>query len=187
MPLGSILATVAAYVAIAVLLLSLNLTSRWRWWIKGGAIVVTGLFFIGSYVAISSLLGWPTQKRIPDRFLLVATRVVEPDPFTGNPGAVFLWLEQMDENNVPNGRPRSFKLSYTEELAARTDEAQERLNEGEEVQGAVEEAEDAAGEDRAEGEPAEGERTGGAAYPAIEFNLVFDNLAPVALPDKGVL
>lgn len=187
MPIGSILATVAAYVLIALLLISLNLTSRWRWWIKGGAIVITGLFFLASYLAIASLLGWPTQARMPLRFELVATRVVEPNPFAGDPGAVFLWIEQIDENNVPNGRPRSYKLVYTEPLADRVNEAQDLIDAGEDVQGTI--REEQAGEDPAdgEGELGDGPRNPGGAYPEFEFNLTFDNLAPVRLPDKGVL
>lgn len=187
MPIGSILATVAVYAMIAVLLLSLNLTSRWRWWIKGGAIVLTGAFFIGSYLAIVSFLGWPTRDQVPNNFLLVATRVVEPDAFTGTPGAVYLWLEELDANHVPNGRPRAYKLGYSEELAAQVEEAQERLDAGEEVEGEIVEVE---GEEReaGEGDPAGGDARGeGGNYLAIEFNLEFDNLAPVRLPDKGVL
>src|SRR5688572_24575527 len=97
MPVGIVLATVVVYVLIAVLLLSLNLTSRWRWWVKGGAIVLTTIFFSASYLAISSLLGWPTRDIMPARLSLVATRIVEPDAFTGSEGSIFLWAEALDD------------------------------------------------------------------------------------------
>ena len=42
LPLAGI---VASYVLIAVLLLSLNLASRWHWGIKAAAIVITTGFF----------------------------------------------------------------------------------------------------------------------------------------------
>ncbi len=187
MPIGTILATVAAYVAVALLLISLNLTSRWRWWIKGGAIVVTGLFFLGAYLAIASLLGWATNAEIPPRFQLVATRVIEPDPATGNPGALYLWVEELDENNVPNGRPRSYRLPYTAPAAEEIEEPQNRVDEGEEVQGMVREQEPGDDPAEPEGEAGAGDRNPGGAYPEFEFNLAFDNLAPVVLPDKGVL
>jgi hypothetical protein len=189
MPLGSILATVAAYAAIAVLLLSLNLTSRWRWWIKGGAIVLTGVFFIGSYIAITSLLGWPTQARVPDRFSLISTRVVEPDNFTSARGAIYLWLEVLDENNVPNMHPRSYQLTYTPELAAAVQVAQEMLDRGEAVEGTIEAAEgEDAGNDGDGGEAGQpGQARGRSSYLPVEFNLIFNDMPPVALPDKGVL
>ncbi len=189
MPLGSIFATVVAYVVIAVLLLSLNLTSRWRWWIKGGAIVVTGLFFIGSYLAITSLLGWPTEARVPDHFSLVATRVVEPDKFTGAPGAIFLWVEKLDENNVPNGVPRGYQLGYTEELAATVDEVQALIDAGEPVEGNIDrnQPQDEGDNAREPGQGEGGEARDRNAYPAVEFNITFNDLPAVRLPDKGVL
>lgn len=190
MPLGSILATVAAYAMIALLLLSMNIASRWRWWIKGGAIVLTGAFFIGSYFAIASLLGWSTQARVPNNFSLIATRVVEPDPFTGDLGAIYLWIEEMNENNVPNGRPRSYRIAYTPELADTVEQAQDMLNGGEAVEGVVEEVENQreadAAEDGANPGDAANRRTS-SSYPPIDFNLIFNDLPAVVLPEKGVL
>ena len=58
----AILPLVAAYVAVAVLLLSLNLTSRWAWPIKAAAIGVTTGFFGLSYIGAVSLLGWPAAR-----------------------------------------------------------------------------------------------------------------------------
>src|SRR5687768_6155882 len=166
MPTGSIIATVVTYLVIALLLLSLNLTSRWRWWIKGGAIAITGLFFLASFLVIKSLLGWPTQARMPARFELIASRVVEPDPFIGNPGAVFLWLEELGENNLPNGRPRSYKLGYTEELADTVQLAQDVIATGEQVQGTIRE--------EAAAEPAAGQPDAGDVNPTV-WILAFDN------------
>ena len=48
----TILGLVSAYVVIAVLLLSLNFASRWNWWVKAGAILVTGIFFVQAYLHI---------------------------------------------------------------------------------------------------------------------------------------
>jgi hypothetical protein len=188
LPLGTILATVAAYIVIAILLLSLNLTSRWQWWIKGSSIVVTGLFFVGSYLAIVSMLGWPSEARPPAKFSVIATRVVEPNAFTGDPGAIYLWLEALDENNVVSGQPRSFKLVYTEPLADAAADVQDMLNAGEEVQGEVNEQEQQEQNQAAENEGGEPgvEGQGGGFYP-VEFTLIFNDLPPVVLPDKGAL
>ena len=43
---GIVLAISAAYVVIGVLLLNMGLSSRFRWWIKAMAIVVTCGFFV---------------------------------------------------------------------------------------------------------------------------------------------
>jgi len=125
-----VLAISAAYVVIAVLLLSMGLTSRFRWGIKAALIVVTSAFFVESFFATRSLLGWPGTGQLPHRFQLLWTRVVEPDPKMGDPGAIYLWVEELDENNVPSGTPRSFKLKYSPPLADRTNKARDEIMAG---------------------------------------------------------
>lgn len=189
-PLQTILATVAVYVVVAILLLSLNLTSRWRWWIKGGSIVLTGGFVIASYFAISSLLGWPSSANPPARFNVVHTHIVEPNEFSGDPGAIYLWLEELDEDNVIVGEPRNYRLPYIDQLADAVEDAQDMLDNGEEVQGEFDEAEEQEQQEEQEqadqdGEPmAPGE---GQSYYPVEFTLMFNDLPPVALPNKGAL
>jgi hypothetical protein len=185
MPLGTILATVAAYIALAILLLSLNLASRWRWWIKAGAVVITAGFFAITYFTIVGLIGWPTTDRLPDRFTLLATEVVEPDRFIGTDGAIYLWLRELNEDNLPVGAPRGFQIIYTDPLADAADAAQDKLDAGEQVQGEFGENQ----EDEAEaGQPAgeDGQRANAAGY-ELNFTLQFNDMPIVALPEKGVL
>lgn len=189
MPFGTIVAAVAAYVMIAVLLLSMNLVSRWRWWIKGAAIVVTGAFFVASYFAINAVRGWPSNDQLPDRFSLVATRIVEPDQFTGDAGAIYLWVEQLDENNIPDGHPRSYQLVYTPPLADAADGAQALLDDGQQVQGTIEQAQpdeaEAAQQADLDGTP--GGTGEGNNYDTTLFNLTFNDMPAVTLPGKGPL
>jgi len=188
-PLPTILATVAGYVVMAVLLLSLNLTSRWRWWIKGGAIIVTGLFFFATYLSIVSLLGWPAgQDRLPTKFALLSTHIVEPDPFTGDEGAIYLWVEALDEDNFVTGQPRAVRLVYSEPQAENVEDAQGLLDQGEQVAGEVGETPQEDGEEAEDGEPwTPGDRAGGGTYYPVEFTLQFNNMPAVVLPDKGAL
>ena len=125
-----VLAMSVAYVVIAVLLLCMGLTSRFAWWLKGVVIVVTSVFFIESFFATKGLLGWPGTGQLPHRFQLLWTRVVEPDPKISDPGAIYLWVEELDENNVPSGTPRSFKLVYTQPLADRSNKAKDEIMAG---------------------------------------------------------
>lgn len=187
MPSTTILWVVLAYVAIAVLLLSMNLTSRWRWWVKATAIVVTGFFFAGSYFAVVSLLGWASPDTPPPRFALLATRVVEPDRVSNQPGVIYLWLEALDDNNIPSGRPRGYSLSYTEDFANAVSQAHDLLANGEEVEGSLTprtlEQDDPAATPPSE---QEGQQMGTPFIPT-EHDLVFNNMPPVKLPDKAVL
>src|SRR6516164_4718039 len=125
-----VLAISIAYVVMGVLLLCMGLTSRYAWWLKGVVIVVTSAFFIESFFATKSLLGWPGTGQLPHRFQLLWTRVVEPDPKVADPGAIYLWVEELDENNVPSGTPRSFRLRYTPPLADRSLKARDEIMAG---------------------------------------------------------
>jgi hypothetical protein len=125
-----VIAISVAYVVMAVVLLCMGLTSRFSWWIKGAIIVVTSAFFIESFYATRSLLGWPGTGQLPPRFQLLWTRVVEPDPKVSDPGAIFLWVEELDDNNVPSGTPRSYRLRYSAPLADRSNKAKEEIMAG---------------------------------------------------------
>jgi len=185
--------TIAAYIVIAVLLLSLNLRASWRWWIKAAAIVLTTLFYVGSYASISSLLGWPSRSRLPDTFQFVSSRVVEPDKATGEAGVIYIWVATLDENNVPDSRPRAFELPYSDELANQVIEAQDKHDKGIEVAGKVEigdkSPEDQSIEvgkiDKKDAEQASRMDT----VPFLEQDLrvTFQDLPPVTLPPKPSL
>jgi hypothetical protein len=127
---GIVLAISAAYVVLGVLLLNMGLASRYAWWIKATVIVVTCGFFIEAFFATKGLLGWPGTGQLPPRFQLLWTRVVEPDPKISDPGAIYLWVEELDENNVPTGTPRSFRLRYTPPLADRSLKARDEIMAG---------------------------------------------------------
>jgi hypothetical protein len=127
---ATLLAISAAYVVLAVLVLSMGLTSRFSWWVKAGTIVVSSLFFVEVFFASKDLLGWPGTGALPAKFQLLWTRVVEPDPKLGDHGAIFLWVEEVDENNVPNGVPRWFRLPFSLKLADRTNTARDEIMAG---------------------------------------------------------
>src|SRR3984893_15387881 len=126
----TLLAISVAYVVIGVLLLSAGLTSRLAWWVKAAAIVVTSVFFIEVFFAPKGLLGWPGTGRLPPRFQLLWTRVVEPDPKVHDAGSIFLWVEEVDANNVPVGTPRSYRLAYTKPMADRSLKARDEIMSG---------------------------------------------------------
>jgi hypothetical protein len=184
-----------SYVVVAVLLLSLNLASRWHWGVKAAAIAVTTLFFGISYASIAGLVGWPSEARVPERFQLHWATVVEPDKLNGLPGSIYLWLESLDESNMPAGTPRAFRVPYTRELAERIAHAKERIEQGMDQAGTARDL------DVPEGLPGEDRRLAGAPLrqnepgstgdptafiqpmPAIEF----EDMPPPALPPKRPL
>jgi hypothetical protein len=135
---ATLIAISAAYVVMGVLLLSAGLTSPLRWWVKAAAIVLTSAFFVEIFFATKGLLGWPGSGRLPARFQLLWTRVVEPDPKIHDAGSIFLWVEEVDENNVPTGTPRSYRLPYTKPLADRSLKARDEIMSGNPQEGTAE-------------------------------------------------
>jgi hypothetical protein len=187
----TIFAAVAAYVVLAVLLLSLNLTSTWRWWIKAGSIVVTTGFFVWTYAALVGLMGWPSTGQIPSRFKLVWTSIVEPDRITGASGAIYMWVETLDANNVASGVPRAYQIAYTDQLAEDVRAAQERREAGEEVMGTISENEEAEAQSQPEQmqnqavDPRQDSRTDSVPYFTDSMVMTFEDLPPIVTPDKG--
>jgi len=135
----------AAYIVLSLVVLSMGLTSRFAWWVKASTIVVTSGFFVEVFFASKGLLGWPASGALPPKFQLLWTRVVEPDVKAGNRGAIYLWVEEVDANNVPSGLPRSYRLPYSVKLADRTMKARDEIMAGNPQEGLA--------EDVAEGDP----------------------------------
>jgi len=155
----TVLAISAAYVVIGVLLLVIALTARLNWWVKAVAIVVTSAFFVEAFYSTKDLLGWPRIGQLPSRFQLLWVRVVEPDSKSGDRGAIYLWIEEVDDNNVPDGVPRAYRLPYSRGLADRSAKARDEIMRGKPQQGS---AEDLGGEEakEAKADPAQsGSRT----------------------------
>ena len=135
----TLLAISAAYVVLSLVVLSMGLTSRFAWWVKAGTIVISSGFFVEVFFASKGLLGWPASGALPPKFQLLWTRVVEPDVKAGNRGAIYLWVEQVDGNNVPSGLPRSYQLPYSVKLADRTLKARDEIMAGNPQEGLAEE------------------------------------------------
>jgi hypothetical protein len=208
--LPALFGTVAVYILLAVLLLSLNIASLWRWWVKLGAIILTTAAFIWTYLAITGLVGWPSPQAIPGRFSLIATRIVEPDKASGAPGHLYMWVEAVDDDNLPVAQPRNHEVAYTEKLAEALYAAQQKLNDGQHVLGEMleeeqpiegeeeaEAAEEGTGEDQDTGEQVDGEdvKTGGGSTNGsqergdgylldVTDSLQLSDMPPPELPDK---
>jgi hypothetical protein len=199
-PTTSIAATVICYALLGLLLLSLNLTSLWRWWIKAAAILIVAAACIGSYFSITSLLGWPSGAALPQRFSLLATRMVEPDKLRGDPGHIYLWVEEIDDNQVIISPPRAYEVPFLVDLAFEVEKAQQALDGGGSILGELDtsEAEMAddgpagnnEGLDRASGGDDGGTATGeGARFDGVSpsANLTFSDMPAVSLPAKPAL
>jgi hypothetical protein len=131
----AIVGLAASYLALAVLLLSLNLRSHWRWPVKAGAIALSLGFLVVGFLALEALLGWPSAAAPPAKFQLHAALVDEPDRLGSSRGAIYLWLSPRDAEGRTGGPPRAFALPYSRELHEKAARAQARLQDGRQVEG----------------------------------------------------
>jgi hypothetical protein len=122
--LNSIVLSLAiAYAVLGVLLLVACLFTHLPWPVKAGAIVVTSAFYLVSFFATHSLLGWSTDDPLPPNFKLLGARIVEPHSVGDDPGSIYLWVEAYDRDNFPSGVPRAYRLPYSAKLADKTEAA----------------------------------------------------------------
>lgn len=106
---------ISAYILIGLLLLSINLYSKWSWQVKAMTIIITSAFYVITYFSFPPLLGWPTSDNPPPQFRLIAAHVVQPNKESGKEGSVYLWLTEI-ENMIDNPEPRAYELQYSNEL-----------------------------------------------------------------------
>ncbi|PNB46098.1 hypothetical protein C1X29_28620, partial [Pseudomonas sp. GW456-12-10-14-LB2] len=86
--------------------------ARLHWSLKAVAVVVTSAFYVVSFGEMRGLLGWASSDRLPVAFKLLKARIVEPHSLEGDPGAIYLWVEELDEDHRPSGIPRAFRVPY---------------------------------------------------------------------------
>jgi hypothetical protein len=180
----------ASYVAVAALLLSLNLASAWRWQIKLAGILIVSALYIGTYVGAEGLSGWPSQSAMPGYFRLHWAVVTEPDKFSGEDGRILVWAEALDESDRSLSPPRAFKLSYDDELARRIERALGMVSEGQAVTGSLKtestgEEADEDGVPEAGKDGAGGDATRRTTGPPPEF--YFEQMRPPPRPTKQLL
>lgn len=120
---------VATYIMLAVLLLSMNLYSKWPWPVKVLGIVITSAFYVVSYFSFPPLFGWPTDQALPAHFKLISSEVREPDKLSGEQGRVFLWLQELEDitSYIP---PRAYELEYSKLLHTAVIGAQAKIDRG---------------------------------------------------------
>lgn len=68
---------------------------------------------------------------------------------SGDPGRIFMWVEELDEDNYPSGLPRAYAVPYSDDLVRELDGALADIQQGEDVAGSTEQAEEGS-EDTAE-------------------------------------
>ena len=128
-PTGWVLGLSLAFVALGALALWTLLSARAPAVLKALLIVAVSGFYVAVFFGLRALPGYASEERLPPRFKLLSGRVVEPRA-AGDPGAIYLWIEAMDENGLLSGVPRAFRRPYGPKEAEDVENAVKRSDEG---------------------------------------------------------
>jgi hypothetical protein len=118
------------YVLLGLLLLLAVTRARLHWPVKAAAIALTSAFYVIVFFRTQGLLGWSAREPLPQHFQLLWARSVEPNLALNEPGSVHLWLEELDEDNVPSAVPRAYRLPYSAALARKVESAKVEIMSG---------------------------------------------------------
>ncbi len=129
--IASALLLTIAYVAVAALLLNLNLATRYSAGVKALAIVLVSLLYFGAWHGYRGLVGWPSPDPLPEKFRVLWISLDEPDKANGLPGSVDYWVRTLDSAGLVSGAPRAYRLPWSEAEAEAAQEALDRMDEGE--------------------------------------------------------
>ena len=187
---------ISGFILLAILLLWFVIGAKGHWFNKAAMILVSLYFCLSVGLSVSEFMGWPTDKALPEKFLVHWAVIDEPDVKSGSEGSIYVWVRHLsnpekeyDEWNDyllsfydGESRPRAYRLSYSRGLHERTQEAIDMLTKGEGVGGTSE------GEGKeGDGEGLEGEGTeegeGGGSL-TRNGGIMFHKLPPPKLPDK---
>ena len=126
-----------AYVVIAALLLNANLGARLPLLAKVGAIFLVSACYAFSYWGWRAMEGWPADEPLPEEFRLQWITVDEPNKETGEDGVIYFWVRHLDEYGDAAGEPRSYRVPFSEALAEQAEEALEKMQDGETMNGFI--------------------------------------------------
>lgn len=175
-----------AYAAVAALLLTLNLATRFAVWIKALAIMGVSALYAVTWIGLGGLMGWASADPMPEEFRVLWISTDEPDKADGAPGTIYFWIRPLDEAGLPAGPPRAHKVPWSESMAEAAEAAMARIEEGELLNGRIGRGVVSETDQSPEESGYAGEQSvagSGGERPRFEFVRV----PPPALPPKTVL
>jgi hypothetical protein len=120
-------AVVLSFAALVLLCTLALLWSRWPAWLKGLLVIgVTGFYFYADG-QVHGLAGWPSRDALPERFVLLAAVIEEPN--AKSKGALYVWVNELKDGK-PSAQPRAYQLPYAKDLHALLNEGMKKVRQG---------------------------------------------------------
>ena len=120
-------AVVLSFAALVMLTALALLWSRWPAWLKGLLVIgVTGFYFYADD-ALHGLSGLPSRDALPERFVLLAAVIEEPN--AKSKGSLYVWVNELKDGK-PAAPPRAYRLPYQKDLHALLNEGMKKVRQG---------------------------------------------------------
>jgi hypothetical protein len=120
-------AVVLSFAALVMLTALALLWSRWPAWLKTLLVLgVTGFYFYADD-ALHGLAGLPSRDVLPERFVLLAAVIEEPN--AKSKGALYVWVNELKDGK-PAAQPRAYRLPYQKDLHALLNEGMKKVRQG---------------------------------------------------------
>ena len=131
-----------AYVFVVAVLSWFVIGSEGRWWVKGLLISLAIWYGATLHFSMYNFMGWPTLENMQKNTVeILWFQVREPSKKINDPGAIYLWVRVLPNNEEPEGftmlqlsdrniwfkytdrkAPRSFKIPYNKETHKQLEE-----------------------------------------------------------------
>jgi len=186
------------FVLIAALVLWFVIGSKGHWAVKAAMIVVSLYFCLSVGFSVGEFMGWPTNDKLPPKYLVHWAIVNEPDVKLGDEGSIYIWVKPIGEPEPEvehkewndyllsfydgKSKPRAYRMPYSRPLHEKIHRAMGILLKGGSVGGTN-------GEGTSEGEKksgskGDGKTTNGGRSLTTKGGIEFHKLPPPKLPDK---
>lgn len=103
----------AGFILVLAFLTYLLIKTDLRLSYKFLAVLISTVFYFVQYESLQQYAGWPSTQELPDKFVLIATEIREPNQQTGEQGVLYWWVRDSAKLNQP---PRVYQLPYHLEL-----------------------------------------------------------------------
>ena len=186
------------FVLIAALVLWFVIGSKGHWAVKAVMIVLSLYFCLSVGFSVNEFMGWPTDDKLPPKFLVHWAVVDEPDIKLGDEGSIYVWIKPIGKHEVEykewnnyllsfydgKSRPRAYRIPYSRTLHEQTQKAIDTILRGEGVGGTNGEKGSGKGKKRSGGK-GNGKAAGdGGRSLTRNGSIEFHKLPPPKLPDK---
>ncbi len=124
---AAIFGLTAGFILVLAVLLVLLLDSHIKTGWKFLAVLLSSGFYLLQYESLQQYTGWPSDDALPEKFVLIASDVREPDPQTGDAGVMYWWVREQADRLSP---PRVYRLPYQSELHQKSQQVEQEQRSG---------------------------------------------------------